>query len=278
VLALIDFIKDNVTKPQTARAACYGILALAFIFVPINMLRTNYRQADRSGNYVAWDYSYNMLQSCERDAILITNGDNDTFPLWYLQDVEGVRRDIRVVNLSLANTSWYIKQLKHETPYGAKKVPISIADVEIENIRPIQFEPRWMELTVHPSIIQQYLADGNKSTSLLDTSIINSGVIRFFMPNTMQFGKIKAIRAQDIMIYDIIRTSKWQRPIYFALTVSDDGKIGLQNYMQLTGLASKLIPLKSQYYWANLNEQVVHQNLFTDIKQPDKEPQHNILR
>jgi hypothetical protein len=97
------------------------------------------------------------------------------------------------------------------------------------------------------------------------------------MPNTMQFGNIKAIRTQDIMVYDIIRTSNWHRPIYFAMTVSDDGKIGLREYMQLTGLAFKLVPLKAQNYWANLNEPVMRKNLFTDIEKSSKEPQYGFL-
>jgi hypothetical protein len=274
VLALIDLIKQKIVSQKTAQITGYGVLALAFVFVPLHMLVSNYRQANRTGNYVAWDYSYNMLQSCEKDAILITNGDNDTFPLWYLQDVEGVRRDIRVVNLSLVNTPWYIKQLKHQTPYGAKTVPISTPDVEIENIQPIQFEPRWMELPVGPNVVQQFRAEGNNGALLLDTSIMNSGVIRFLMPNTLQFGKVKAIRAQDIMVYDIIITSNWQRPVYFSMTVSDDNKIGLHEYLQLTGLAFKLVPFKTQNYWANLNEPVLRQNIFADIKEFSKEPQY----
>ncbi len=274
VLGLIDYIKEKIKAKQTAQTLSFGTIVLAFLFVPVHMLIKNYYQADRTGNYIAWDYSYNMLQSCEKDAILITNGDNDTFPLWYLQDVEGVRRDIRVVNLSLVNTSWYIKQLKHGTPHGAKKVPISTSDVEIDNIQPIQFEPRWMELPISPEVIKQFTSDGQGSVSLLDTSITKNGVLRFYMPNTLQFGNIKAIRAQDIMVYDIIRTSNWQRPIYFAMTVSDDGKIGLREYMQMTGLAFKLVPFKSQAYWSNINETVTRQNLFTDIEGYSKEPQN----
>ncbi len=274
ILALIDIAKQNISAQRTGQIAGYGIIALAFIFVPLKMFSSNFHQANRSGNYVAWDYSYNMLQSCEKDAILITNGDNDTFPLWYLQDVEGIRRDIRIVNLSLANTPWYIRQLKHETPYGSKPVPISVSDAEIDNIRAVLFEPRWMELPVGPDVIRKFSIEGNLDISLLDTSIIRSNVIRFIMPNTIQDGNIKAIRAQDIMVYDIIMTNRWQRPIYYGLTVSDDCKIGLRDYMQLTGLTFRLVPFKSRSYWSNLNETAVHQNIFNEVKQFSKEPKY----
>ena len=90
------------------------------------MFIANYASSNQKDNYVAYDYAYNLLQSCENNAVLITNGDNDTFPLWYLQNVEGIRRDIRIVNLTLLNTSWYALQLKHNSPYGAEPVPFLI--------------------------------------------------------------------------------------------------------------------------------------------------------
>jgi hypothetical protein len=277
VLALIEFIKGMIRVRRAADATAYGVLAFALVFVPIRMFQANFRTANRSGNYVAWDYSYNVLQSCEPDAVLVTQGDNDTFPLWYLQDVVGIRRDIRIVNLSLLNMPWYIKQLKNETPYGAKKVPISTPDIDIEHIGAIRFNPQWMELPVPPSVLRQYSADSAGKAMVFVSSVTKSGALRFFMTNTIQSGVVKAIRVQDIMIYDIIRASNWQRPVYFAMTASEDSKIGLRDYMQLKGLAFKLVPFKSRIFWGNLDEKELRQNLFTDIKSPSKQLQEGFL-
>src|SRR5690625_7709632 len=98
------------------------------------MMLYNYDPHDRSTNYVAREYSRNLLESVEPNAILFTNGDNDTFPLWYLQEVEGVRRDVRVANLSLLNTPWYVRQLKHQESRESAPLPISLTDALIENL------------------------------------------------------------------------------------------------------------------------------------------------
>jgi len=108
-------------------AACAGVLVVAL--VPV---KENWHSHDRRGFMVANNYAYNMLVDLEPNAIVFTNGDNDTFPLWYLQEVEGVRKDVRVVNLSLLNTDWYIKQLRDLKP----KVPITWTDDQIANVRP----------------------------------------------------------------------------------------------------------------------------------------------
>lgn len=265
VMELLDFVKNEITGKR-AELIGYAVLAVAFLTIPGNMWRTNHHVMSRNGHYLAWDHSYNLLQSVEKDAILITNGDNDTFPLWYLQDVEGIRRDVRVVCLSLLNTDWYIKQLKNEQPYGAKKVPISLSDNQIEGIQPVPYEPRMMELTVPLNVRDSWENGGGDSAGqkIIDT-------VRFIMPNTLQFGNVKGLRVQDILVYDIIRTSNWQRPVYFAITVQDDSKIGLQDYLEVRGLAMKVVPRKTQNPWLNINEDSMHKELFTDVQTPSKD-------
>jgi hypothetical protein len=275
ILWLIDFVREKLhaTNSKQVHAISVAVLAVAFVFIPTNMLRTNFHEADRSGNYVAWDYSYNLLQSCDKDAILFTNGDNDTFPLWYLQDVEGVRRDVRIVNLSLLNTNWYIRQLKHNEPHGAKKVPISISDADIERLGPIPWEPRTLELPVPEDVWRRYSVEGT-ARRIPDTT---QRKIAFFMAHTFEAGTIKALRVQDILVYDIVRTSNWERPVYFAMTVSDDGKIGLREYLQMEGLAFRLTPRREQMLWSNVDEERMTKNLFTGIEKPSLEPQTGFL-
>lgn len=110
-----------------ATFACAGLLALQPALLARNLWFTH----DRSGNYIARDYAYNMLAPLAPNSFMFTNGDNDTFPLWYIQEVEGFRKDVRVVNLSLLNTDWYIRQLRDQEP----KVPITLDDRQVDQLR-----------------------------------------------------------------------------------------------------------------------------------------------
>ena len=275
-LGLVDTIRDAVKSDQLKKYLSMAALSFAVVFVPINMVYTNYKISDRSGDYVAWDYSYNLLQSCEPDAILFTNGDNDTFPLWYLQDVEGVRRDVRIVNLSLVNTSWYISQLKHQEPHGAKKIAISLSDQEIEQIGPMQWEPREMTIPVPADVMKEYeqFSDKPKQTQLKDEVAGKPGEVRFILPNTMSFPQaggqvIKAIRAQDIMAFDIIRSNNWVRPIYMAVTSTPDSKIGLDRFFRMDGLAMKLIPYAAPSDEGVIDPKILAANLLNEPVVPN---------
>jgi hypothetical protein len=271
VASFLEMLKEGL-QGRNLQLASYGVLVLAVAFIPVNMFRTNLHPMSRRAHYLAWDYSYNLLQSVERDAILITQGDNDTFPLWYLQDVEGVRRDVRIVNLSLANTDWYVNQLKHGTPFGSKAVPLSIPDDQIDGILPIPWQAQMMQIPVPRFAEQGREPDSNdpQSTAIVDT-------VKWVMPVTFQVGNVTALRVQDIVVFDIVRTAAWQRPVYFAISVGEDGKIGLRDYLELRGLAYKLVPKRFPSFWAAVDEKGTTKDLMTDVKQPSLGPEDGFL-
>jgi len=230
--SILNFLKDRKAKSQ--RLGLILTAAAAFVLIPINMLAFNYNSHDRTGNYVAFDYSYNILQSCEKDAIVFTNGDNDTFPLWFLQYVYGIRTDVRVVNLSLLNTHWYIKQLKYEEP----KVPISLSDAEIDNLDIRRWpEKKTITMPVPRRRYQQDINDLGERKSLIDLKE-EAPAISFELGPTF-YGQ--AIRVQDWMILNIIASNQFRKPIYFAVTVSPENMINLDDYLRMDGLCVKLV-------------------------------------
>ncbi|MCL5020332.1 MAG: DUF2723 domain-containing protein [Bacteroidetes bacterium] len=229
-----EYVKDRKARLYTAA----GLSLVFFMALPFNMFAENRYSHDRHGNYIPFDYSYNILQSCKKNAILFTNGDNDTFPLWYLQEVMGVRTDIRIVNLSLLNTRWYILQLKNGTPHGALKVPISLSDQNIEEISPVQWRPTTVRIPVPSEVYAGF--------GVTDTSITNRGEIQFTMNPTLAGGEVSGVRVQDILVRDILLTNKWERPIYFAVTVANSNFIGLDRYLQMQGMALQVMPFNQQ--------------------------------
>jgi hypothetical protein len=188
-----------------------------------------------------------------------------------MQDVEGVRRDVRIVNLSLVNTPWYILQMKGKPAYPeAKAVPMNMPDSYVESIQPIQWEPRNVEIPISKQVIQQYQ---EQRGVVLDTAITKHEKITFLLKNTLQFGQTKALRVQDIAVYDIILANEWKRPIYFASTCSPDAKLGLDEYMWFKGLAWKLEPIKTSQTNYGIDPKIIEANLFNEPEGFSKTPQ-----
>lgn len=234
---IIDYVVTKIKEKRTKTLTMAGTVAILFAIAPLNMFAQNLYTHDRHGNFAPFDYSYNILQSCKKNAILFTNGDNDTFPLWYLQEGLGIRTDVRIVNLSLANTNWYDLQLKNERPHGAEKVPISLTNEQLQNIEPIQWKTRTFKIPVPDSVY--------KAFGISDTSITHKGYMQFTMKPTLNYGDVKAVRAQDLLVQNIVQTNDWKRPVYFAVTVAPGNFIGLSPFLQMQGLALQLTPVKN---------------------------------
>jgi tetratricopeptide (TPR) repeat protein len=240
---LIEYLSKE--KFKTVVAA--GIMAITALAAPVNMAIGGWKLHSRAGNTLPFDYSYNILQSVEENAIVFTNGDNDTFPVWYLQDVMGVRRDVRIVNLSLGNTLWYIDQLKNREPWGADKVPLSFADDSIqvddesapEALSYDFAEPMNMAIPVKREILERYTDD---------PAILEDGHMRFVFEGKpygeFQGKTMHLIRVQDKVILDILQQVRFERPVYFSNTVGPDAFAGLSDFFRYEGMAMRICPVK----------------------------------
>ena len=271
IAGLVSLLRDSLSQAATYKPAALGVLAVALVAVPVNLIRVNWHEHDRSQNYVAWDYSYNLLQSCEANSILFTNGDNDTFPLWYLQDVEGVRRDVRIVNLSLVNTNWYIYALKHEKPFGTPAVAIPQSDDQIERISPILWKQRQIDIPVPKEVAQKF--------GTTDSLILSQGKMSFTMTGVSISQDTRILRVQDIMVRDIVLSNKWERPIHFAVTCSPDSKVGLDSYLWMRGLVYTLKPLRVSPNdpVGGIDRPVMEQNVLGTNITPSLTPQNGFL-
>jgi len=238
--AIGEFIEKNISDKKLSKRLLIIVLSLQIIFVPVVMAKSNYHSHDRSGNYVAWDYSYNILQSCGPNGVIFTNGDNDTFPLWYLQEVEKVRTDVAVVNLSLLNTPWYIKQWRDKRPGNTKFINLSDRQIDKLTSSLQRWETKKMQVPVYNDPQNE------------------KGYIEWEMKPT--YGG-QALRVQDMMILHIIDEANWKVPIYFAVTVSGQNRIGLDNYMDMQGLTFQLKSHKTK----SVDADKMYENLMTNI-------------
>ncbi|PQJ33877.1 membrane protein [Salinibacter sp. 10B] len=245
---LLQMVYESIKDTMSSMAQLGPLLGaglLVFLTVPGWMTVENYGDHDRSENYVARDYAHNMLSSVAEDGIVFTNGDNDTYPLWYMQEVEGFRTDVRVVNLSLLNTPWYIRQLKQHDTYESEALPISMSNDQIQDIRPRRWKPRQVTLPVQTQALSsrfsEYMPDASNDTTMLESPMT-------WRLKGRSFGqKQRLLQAADLAVYNMLRTNaqnQWKRPIYFAVTVARSGQLNLSNYFQLEGQAYRVFPIK----------------------------------
>ena len=233
--------------------------------LPVRMVYANYYTHDRSGNYVAWDYARNSLAMLEPNAIIFTNGDNDTFPLWYMQIVEEFRTDVRVVNLSLLNTGWYARQLRDAEP--TVPLPADFNDDDfithaLDGTDRIAFAWRywgpetWRDRQGNTLPQENWYrvpftdSDGNRySVEVQPTVHIPLGD-----GNTAN----NFLRVQDRMILEILRANQWKRPVYFAVTVAQNSFVGFRPNLRMDGLAYRVMdrPQRRQ-----LSDQALSANL-----------------
>jgi len=280
VLGVVGFLNKYLPKATGAIVA-----TVVCLFVPALMAQQNWDDHDRSNRYVARDFGQNYLVSCKKNAIIFTNGDNDTFPLWYNQEVEGTRTDVRVCNLSYLQTDWYIDQMKRGA-YKSEPLPISW---EPKDFMSGKNEVLWVEDVYQKPLdvktAYDFVRSDNPDFKNNGESYIPSK--NLFIPvdaqQVIKSGTMPASRAAEIvpqidvtlqrritksemMILEMIRTNNWERPIYFAVTVGDDYYLGLNDHFELTGMAYQIVPSGVKGAGPQVNTDEMYDNMMNKFK------------
>ena len=268
VIGIYHSLKDKISGPALAG----GITLVTVLAAPILMAAQNWDDHDRSDRYTAREIARNYLESCDKDAILFTNGDNDTFPLWYLQEVEGVRTDVRVVNLMLLNTDWYINQMARKA-YDGERIPISMTENKYrQGTRDFMhvYPNDKLDQNKHYNIreIMKYVTDDKNKVNINQGKSVNVIPVRKFklpvnkqkimdsgMIPASQYGQIvdniewdlsgNYVMKNHLVVLDMLAHFNWDRPIYFSITMGKDSFYGLEKYFQQEGFAYRLVPVKT---------------------------------
>jgi hypothetical protein len=274
-------------------AALAGIAFLVSVAAPVLMAAQGWDDHDRSDRRTGIDMAKNYLNSLQPNAIIFTNGDNDTFPLWYAQEVEGVRTDVRVVNLSLLNTDWYIDQMKRRQ-YESAPVPFSIPEFKYrQGTRDIVVLNSDTMLTPLEEALAFCLDDskaqnfGKKKYSTMQNYQFSLAVseenqakfkqyvgINDSLVSQMSFALLdddgesprQFITKAQLMVMDLIVHNNWERPIYFAVTTGSEAYMGLEPYFQLEGLAYRLTPIfHTDYDRDNMSGGVASELMYDNV-------------
>ncbi len=263
-------LKTTDEKPVSAITA--AVAALLCLCVPLQMVSQTWDDHDRSGRYVCRDFGMNYLSSVDENGIIFTNGDNDTFPLWYVQEVEGYRTDVRVCNLSYLQTDWYIDQMKRPA-YESAPLPISADESKYAyDVRSYNYVINRLADSITVSDGLDYLysdedwtkdVPGYGKLNHLPTNklyipvnadaAVASGTVAPELKDSIvsrivpDFTNKRGFTMSEIASLDIINTNAmqgWKRPVYFAVTVGSSYYLGLEDYFSRTGLAYQVVPLK----------------------------------
>jgi len=284
--AIINYLKKYIKSGILAPA----ISLMSLILVPGVLASNNWNDHDRSGRETAHAMAIKYLESCDPNAILFTIGDNDSFPLWYAQEIEGIRTDVRVVNTSLFQTDWYIDQMKRKA-YESEPIPSSLAhdkykygtrdyiikDTITSDTIPIKEfmnfitsdDPR----TKYKHILQQngydisrirsqelnanYLPTENVRIPVNKETVLANNIVPLrdstkIVPFIDIRIKGNALIKNRLLMLDIIANNNWERPIYFTGgAFGDDDYIWMKDYLQLDGLCYKLVPIQTKVDRAN---------------------------
>jgi len=244
---------------------------ISLVAVPALMATQNWDDHDRSGRYTARDIAKNYLNSCSNDAVLFTVGDNDTFPLWYVQDVEGVREDVRIVNMMLFNMDWNIDQARWKN-YDSEPLPFTIPQAKYEAIPGNSIFVREHKQWATTDYMLNFMKSDNPDTKVK----LRSGQEVNFIPTNQLILQVDSatvvsngtvapedadkvekqihivlepngqILKNNLAQLDIISSNKWKRPIYYT-SGGFDGSLGLEEFYRNEGLAFRLVPVKTPF-------------------------------
>ncbi len=265
-------VKDLFNKFFAERASLITAGFICIVAVPLWMGYQGWDDHDRSNKYTALEWAKNYLDSCEPNAILFTNADNDTYPLWYVQQVENYRTDVRVVNAQFLNEDAYLDQLRKQEGLSA---PIAMTTPSHKYVQGVRDYFPYVDYGLKDSVELGDLLEVMISDNKSDQVEMASGEWINFLPtkniklsvNTQQLAQSKTLNAEqlknaapaiewefkkeyatrmDLAIFDILKTNNWERPIYFGAGVSKDTYMGLDKYMYLEGFAYRLLPLQHE--------------------------------
>jgi len=254
-----------------ANLSAIAALVISTISVPALLAMENWDDHDRSGRYTARDIARNYLNSCEENALLFTVGDNDTFPLWYVQDVEGVREDVRIVNMMLFNMNWYIDQMRWQN-YSSAPLPFAIPQSTYDQVPGNTIYVRENERSVSVDYLSTFMASNDPRTKLplrtgekVDYIPTHRLILPVDSATVLKNGTVRAADAprlaRNIPItlepnsqilkgtlgqLDILGANKWERPIYYT-SGGFDGSLGLEEYYRVEGLAYRVVPISTPH-------------------------------